>query len=182
MQPVKIVIRDMASSPALEDHIRKKAEKLSQHYHHINSCQIVIDIPQKHKRQGKLFNVRIDLAVPGKELVVNKKVDEDVYIAIRDAFAAILRQLDSYARKRRGEVKLHEVSLHGEITKLHPHDGYGFIQGTDGQEYYFNSGNMGHAEFDKLEKGDPVQFFGMPGVEGQHGHHVKLEYKQLNTD
>jgi ribosomal subunit interface protein len=95
MQPVKIVIRDMPNSPALEDHIRKKADKLSQFYDRINAFQIVIEIPQKHKRNGKLFNVRIDMTVPGKELVVNRKLDQDVYVAIRDAFDALLRKLET---------------------------------------------------------------------------------------
>lgn len=110
MQPVQITIRDLPSSPAIESHIRKKADKLTQFYDHINSCRIVITLPQKHKRQGKLYCVRIDLTVPGKELAVTHKLDEDIYVAIRDAFQALTRQLEQYARKRRGDVKRHEQS------------------------------------------------------------------------
>jgi ribosome-associated translation inhibitor RaiA len=68
---------------------------------------VVIEMPQRHKHQGKLHSVRIDLAVPGTELVANHAQDEDVYVALRDAFASITRQLEEYARKRRGEVKSH---------------------------------------------------------------------------
>ncbi len=182
MQPVKIVIRDIPSSPALEDHIRKKAEKLTHYYNHINSCQVVIDVPQKHKRQGKLFNVRIDLTVPGKELIVNRKLDEDVYIAVRDAFAALLRQLENYSRKRRGDVKTHENGNHGYISKIFSHDGYGFIQGIDGNEYYFSVTNMSPTQFEKLTIGDSVQFFSVTADDGFHAHHVTIERKYAGSD
>jgi ribosomal subunit interface protein len=107
MLPVQITVRDLPSSDALEDHIRKKAMKLTQYYKRINSCRIVVDIPQNHKHQGKLYSVHIDLTVPGKEIAVNHKQDEDVYVAVRDAFAATRRQLEEYAQKQRGDVKHH---------------------------------------------------------------------------
>lgn len=179
MQPVKIVIRDMPSSPALEDHIRKKAQKLAQYYHRINTVQVVVDVPQKHKRQGKLFNVRIDLTVPGKELVANRKLDEDVYIAIRDAFAALIRQLECYARKRRGDVKahVHDSENYGYIKKLFSDDGYGFIEGIDGNEFYFNNTSVAHPSFEKLEIGDIVQFVGMTGDDGLQAFRITKEKK-----
>lgn len=113
MMPIQITIRDIPISHALEEHIRKKAEKLSHIYHQISSCHVVVEVPQKHKHQGKLFSVHIDINVPGKELVVNRKQDEDVYIAIRNAFLALKRQISSYARRRRGDVKGHE-----RVTKV----------------------------------------------------------------
>jgi ribosomal subunit interface protein len=108
MLPIQITIRDIPSSQALEEHIRKKAEKLRQHYQQIQSCRIVVELPQKHKHQGKLFSVHIDLVVPGKELVVNRKENEDVYIAVGKAFDALKRQIGDYAQRRRGDVKGHE--------------------------------------------------------------------------
>jgi len=68
---------------------------------------VVVEMPQRHKHQGKLHSVRIDLTVPGAELVANHTQHEDVYVAIRDAFDAMSRQLEDYARKQRGEVKTH---------------------------------------------------------------------------
>lgn len=175
MLPVQITVRDMPNSPALEDHLRKKAMKLNQFYNRINSCRIVIHVPQKHKRQGKLFSVNIDLTVPGKELVVNHKLDEDVYVAIRDAFSALQRQLEAYARKRRGDVKMHEAVSHGFVKKLFLSEGYGFIQGADGSEYYFSPTNMSSPSFEQLQLGDIVQFIGVPQSEGMQAHHVTRE-------
>jgi ribosomal subunit interface protein len=183
MLPVQITVRDMSTSEALEDHLHKKAMKLTHFYDRINSCRIVLQIPQKHKHQGKLFSVSIILTVPGKELVVNRKLDEDVYIAIRDAFHAAERQLENYVRKRRGNVKMHEVVTQGTIEKLFVDDGYGFIHGPDGSEYYFSYSNVSHPSFAQLQLGDTVQFIGVPQSEGMQAHRVTREknHSQSNT-
>jgi len=106
--PMQITIRDIDHSEALETHIRQKAEKLEEFFKHIMSCRVVVEMPHKHHHQGKQFNVRIDIGVPGNEIVVNRDHSEDVYIALRDAFDAAKRQLEDYARKVRGEVKAPE--------------------------------------------------------------------------
>src|SRR5688572_18630574 len=173
MQPIQITIRDIPPTVALENCIRKKAEKLNHYYHRINSCRVVVEVPQKHKRQGKLFSVHIDLTVPGKELVVNKHYDQDVYVAVRDAFRALKRQLEQYADKRRGEVKCHELLNAGYISKLMREDGYGFIQGMDGNEYYFSSANVANTEFAHLELGDMVHFLSEAGDDGWQAHRVR---------
>jgi ribosomal subunit interface protein len=105
--PLQVTFRDMPSSGAVETRVREKADKLTRFYDRIVNCRVVIEMPQRHKHQGKLHSVRIDLSVPGAELVANHAKDEDVYVALRDAFAAITRQLEEFARKQRGEVKTH---------------------------------------------------------------------------
>ena len=182
MQPVQIVIRDMPVSPALETKIRQKAQKLSKHYDHINSCHVVIEIPQKHQRKGKLFNVRIDLTVPGNEIVVNRKMSEDVHVAIRDAFEAATRKLDSYASKRRGDVKHHEMGNYGYVSKIFSEDSYGFIRGVDGNEFYFSTNNVTYPTFSQLEIGDKVQFLGITCDQGLQAHRITMEKKSAMTD
>lgn len=106
--PLQITIRDIERSDALEAHIRDKAKKLDEFFDHIMSCYVVVEMPHKHHHQGKQFNVRIDIGVPGSEIVVNHDHHEDVYVALRDAFDAAKRQLEDYARKIRGDTKTHE--------------------------------------------------------------------------
>ena len=106
--PPQITIRDMEHSDALETHIRDKVNKLDEFFDRIMSCRVVVEMPHKHHHQGKQFNVRIDIGVPGSELVVNRDHAEDVYVALRDAFDAAKRQLEDYARKMRGDVKTHQ--------------------------------------------------------------------------
>lgn len=175
MLPVQITVRDIPNSSALEDHIRKKAQKLNQYYQRINSCRIVITLPQKHKHQGKLYSVCIDLTVPGKELVVNHKLDEDIYIAIRDAFHALQRQLESYARKQRGNVKSHKREMYGVIERLFINEGYGFIKGIDGNEYYFSISNTAYPNFNHFTVGDSVEFISVAASDGLQANHVKRE-------
>jgi ribosomal subunit interface protein len=97
--PLQITFRDMPHSEALETHIRDKAQKLEQFFGDIVSCRVVVDQPAKHQNQGKPFNVHIDLGVPGSEIVVDKQANEDVYVALRDAFDAAKRRLEDYARQ-----------------------------------------------------------------------------------
>ena len=52
------------------------------------------------KHQGRQFGVRIDLTLPGHELVVNHVQHEDAHIALRDAFEKMKRQLEDVVRKR----------------------------------------------------------------------------------
>ena len=113
MLPVQLTIKDIPSSPALESTILKKAKKLTQFYQRITSCRIVVELPKKHQHHGKLFNVRIDVTVPGKELVATKQCEKGVYVAVREAFEAIIRQLESHAQKRNGRVKTHQQPITG---------------------------------------------------------------------
>lgn len=106
--PLQITIRDVDHSEALETRIRDKVAKLEEFSKHIISCRVVVEVPHKHHHQGKQFNVRIDIGVPGSEIVVNRDHAEDVYVALRDTFDAAKRQLEDYARKIRGDIKAHE--------------------------------------------------------------------------
>jgi len=108
--PLQVTFRDVPPSEAIETRIREKAEKLGRYYDPIMGCRVVVQMSQRHKHQGKLHSVGIDLTVPGAELVANNAEHEDVYVAIRDAFAAITRQLEDYARRQRGEVKTHTAA------------------------------------------------------------------------
>jgi ribosome-associated translation inhibitor RaiA len=69
----------------------------------------VLELAGRHKQHGKQFVVRIDLKVPGGEVAVNREHDEDIQVALRDAFDAARRQLEDYSREQRGDVKRHSA-------------------------------------------------------------------------
>jgi ribosomal subunit interface protein len=106
--PLQISLHGIASSNALYNAIREKAEKLERFYDRIMSCRVVLELAGRHQRKGKQFMVRIDLKVPGGELAVTREHDQDLQVALRDAFDAARRQLDDHLRAQRGEVKHHE--------------------------------------------------------------------------
>lgn len=116
--PLQLTIRDVDHSEALEAHIRGKVEKLEEFFKHIMSCRVVVEAPHKHHHQGRQFNVRIDIGVPGSEIVVNHDHAEDVYVALRDAFDAAKRRLEDYSRKIRGDVKTHEPRRASEGSEV----------------------------------------------------------------
>lgn len=169
---LQITTRDIPHSDALENHIREKAAKLEKFYPHVMSCRIVVELPHKHHHQGRLFDVHIDMTVPGGELVVNRVANEDVYVAVRDAFDAAKRQLEDYGRKQHGNTKTHAPVLHGKIVRLVRDEGYGFIETADGRELYFQSDNLAGHDFDRLTIGEAVQFLQDIGGEGYQAKRV----------
>jgi ribosomal subunit interface protein len=108
--PLQITLRNLPHSDALEARIRKKAEKLEAFCQQIVSCNVTVESGHRHHRQGREFAVRIDIRVPGHEMVVTRDHDEDVYVALRDAFDVAMRQLDEQSRIVRGEVKTHKAA------------------------------------------------------------------------
>lgn len=106
-RPIQITFKDFPHSDAVEMHIREKAAKLETFYPNIIGCHVTVELPHKHQHQGKQHNVRIDIKVPGSEIVVNRDKHEDIYVALRDAFDAAKRQVEEYGRRQRGDVKHH---------------------------------------------------------------------------
>lgn len=89
----------------MDARILELAAKLDEFHPKITSCHVVVDELDRHKNKGNLFDVRIDLHVPGRELVATHQQDEDAYVAITNAFDVMFRQLEDLARSQRGEVK-----------------------------------------------------------------------------
>ena len=102
--PLQITLRNIAHSDAVEAAIRKRADKLDRYHKHIVSCRVVVEIPSRHKQQGKEFVVRLDIKVPGNEIAINHDHHADVYRALQDAFGAARRKLEDHARRHAGPV------------------------------------------------------------------------------
>ncbi len=161
--PLQIAFRNLDHSPAIEAKIRGRAAKLDKYYDQIMACRVAVEAQHRHHRHGNHYHVRIDVTVPDGELVASREPDEhhaytDVYVAIRDAFDTMRRQLEDYARRRRREVKAHEAPPHGRIVELHPEEDYGRIESSDGRLVYFHRNSVLEADFDQLKIGAEVRF------------------------
>lgn len=101
--PLEITFRNVVRTPEMEEKIRAKAAKLDRFYDRITGCRVVVEAPHKHHNKGNSYHVRIEVSVPGDELIVNRDPPnpdhEDLGIALRDAFAAAQRQLQSFASR-----------------------------------------------------------------------------------
>lgn len=172
--PVHIRFQGMEPSDALETSAREHAHKLETFAPDIMTCRVDIDLEQKHKHQGRPYGVRIDLTLPGHELVVNRVQHEDVYVALRDAFDSMKRQLEEVVRKRRGQEKQHAVPLHGEVVRLDDAGGFGFIRTPAGDEYYFSRDNVAGTPFEHVQTGSTVQFIPEVGGDGLQAKRVSL--------
>lgn len=107
MQEPQITYRGMETSPAMDARIRELVAKLEEFHPKITRCHVVVDELDRHKRKGNLFEIRIDLHVPGREIVATRQQHEDPYVALTSAFDAMYRQLDEDIEIVRGEVKRH---------------------------------------------------------------------------
>lgn len=194
--PIQISFRNMESSPAVEARIREEAEKLSEFYDNIIGCRVMAELPHRHHNRGKRFHLRIDLTVPGGEIVVNhepslhhslqqtddeelpkvREVDaphKDAFVAIRDAFKTARRQLQDYARKQAGAVKRHEPALRARVNRIYPEEGYGYLETSDG-EVYFHRNSVLNDEFDELAVGIEVSYVEEAGVKGPQASTVRV--------
>ena len=176
-QPLNIQFHGMEASAAVETKAREFADKLDAISPDLMACRVNIDLEQKHKTQGRPYGVRIDLTLPGHELVVNKVQDEDVYVALRDAFDNMKRQLNEVVsvRKRHGQDKSHALELHGEVVRLDTEAGTGFIRTPDGDEYYFSRDNLAGTPFEHMLEGTIVEFLPEVGKQGRQAKRVSLE-------
>ncbi len=168
LEPVQITFRDLAPSEAITARIRKKVAELEHFDERIVRCRVLIEAHHRRHRKGKLYHVRIDLTVPGHEIVVSRDPDqahehEDVYVAIRDSFNAAARRLEDQVRRERADTKVHAVPPHGRVIRLFPHEGYGFIEAPDGIEVYFHRNSVVDGAFDELRVGSEVRFVAREG-------------------
>jgi ribosomal subunit interface protein len=172
--PLQITSRDFMLNEPLEALIRDKADKLNTFYDQIMGCRVVVETPHRRHQKGILYNVRIDMTVPGSELVVKREPHEDIHAAVRDAFDAARRQLQDYARRQRGDVKFHEEPPRARISALLPEDGYGFLSTPDGREIYFHENSVVNGRFKQLKVGMEVRFVEDMGEKGPQATTVTL--------
>lgn len=123
---LQIAFRNMNPSDAVEADVRERVGRLERFYDRITGCRVVIQAPHRHHYKGKLYDVRIDIDVPGEDIVVQRsgpenQAHEDIYVAVRDAFAAATRRLQDHVRRIGGHVKLHEAPQHGRVVRGEGH-------------------------------------------------------------
>jgi ribosome-associated translation inhibitor RaiA len=98
--PVEITLRGVPRSAALEGYVGEQARRLERQCDRIQSCQVVAEALHRPKQRGEQYAVRLNVILPGTEVVVNREHVDDVYIALRDAFEAAGLQLKDYVRRQ----------------------------------------------------------------------------------
>ncbi len=176
-QPLQIVFRNMEPSAAIETLVRERVAGLERYYADILSCHVAVELQHRHHQQGNLFHVRVDLKVPNGEIVASRTpaahhAHQDVYVAIHDAFDAARRQLEDYARRRRGDVKEHAAPPHGRVAELAADSGR--IMTSDGRMVYFHRNSVVDTGFERLKIGAEVRFVEEMGERGPQASTVHV--------
>jgi cold shock CspA family protein len=161
----------------------------------------MLELPHRHHQKGKPYHIRIDLTVPGGEIVVKrapslgarlrhlgerqirKRVETNIThknlrLAINDAFKAAGRRLQDYARRQRGDVKGRTLLPEGRISKIVQQEGYGFLTAADGREIYFHKNSVLGRAFPLLKAGMAVRFTEEPGEKGPQASTVHVASKR----
>lgn len=180
--PIQITFRGVTRSDAIEQYAKTRAEKLEALFDRITSCRVALEAPHRHATHGTSYRVRIDVTVPGAEIVVTRTPNDDasykdLYAAIDATFDDAARQLNEYVKRLRGEVKSHERARHGHVTKLFAHEGYGFLRSSeanDGDELYFHKNAVLHDGFERLRIGSRVRFVEDEAESGPHASTVAV--------
>jgi len=195
--PTQVTFRGLEHTPALEDDVRERVSWLEHFYTGIVRCRVLVEVPHRHRHDGRHFHVRIELTVPGGAPIVvshepslhggSKDFEHEAHhkgseienvhryarVAIHEAFDAARRRLEDFSREQRGAVKAHEVPAHGVVAELLNVDGYGFIQSGE-ERFYFNRASVLDDAFDDLTVGTPVAFVEEKGEEGPQASTVRV--------
>jgi cold shock CspA family protein len=181
----QIAFRNMEAQPELEESVLKEAKKLEVFFSRITSCRVAIEAPAR-QGQGRVHHrIRIDLGVPGEELVVehnatphpdqekSNRKQRDAGIAIREAFREMRRRVQDYTQRMRPVVDDRPGPLEGKVTKILIDQGFGFIEG-DGHGIYFHRNSVVGGQFESLRIGSRVRFTEEEGDKGPQASTVRL--------
>jgi cold shock CspA family protein len=195
-RPPAITIRGLREKAEIDADVRKRLDKLATFCPSIVAARVLVEPAERHHRHGNRYRVRIELSVPGEEIVVaheassrpdartraegtKRKQDEpdrthkDPAVALRNAFVAAGRRLQDYVRRRRGSVKRHNAAPEGRVVRMFPAKGYGFLAADDGHEVYFHEHSVLGGVFDELVVGARVTFVEERGDRGPQASTVR---------
>ena len=118
--PLELTYRGLEKSDFLEKAVTDRYTKFERLDWGITHCHVILDSPHHHQHKGRLYEVHIEVRVPGNQLAVSHKTtrngsQEDIYLLIKNAFTAMERQLIKWSDKRHLDVKAHSRPLKPEI-------------------------------------------------------------------
>jgi ribosome-associated translation inhibitor RaiA len=106
MTQVEVHFHGIEKSDAIEERVREKIAKLQKHFERMTSCRVGIEVPQRSTPQKpKVYQIKVEIGMPRRRPVVvsheriGSHANEELGLAIRDAFEAATRKVDSMAAK-----------------------------------------------------------------------------------
>jgi len=102
-RPLDIAFHNIEPSEGVKEEIRRHAEKLQQRHSELVACRVSVEALHNQHQTGNVPEVHITLSIRGRDLAVSREphrskeryAKPDLRTAIRDAFKAAERQLES---------------------------------------------------------------------------------------
>jgi cold shock CspA family protein/ribosome-associated translation inhibitor RaiA len=159
---VQISFRGMAVSPSIEAQVRRRADELQQFSDRVHACRVTLKAAHRRHRHGTIYEARVELLVPGGEVVVNREpgmdhAHEDMHVAVRDAFDAARRRLQDHMRRLDGRTKPHAAPSIGRVAQVFAERDYVFVETDAGRQIYVHRNAVADGGFDRLKVGDRVR-------------------------
>jgi ribosome-associated translation inhibitor RaiA len=110
--PVEIHFHGIEKSEAVEERVREKVAKLEKHFGRMTRCRVVLEAPHRSPQKPKVFQIKIEISLPRRRPIVvrhereGSHANEELPLAIRDAFEAALRKVDDVGTKITARPKL----------------------------------------------------------------------------
>ncbi len=146
--PAQVEFENLTPSADLQAAIDRHISELEKRFGRATAGRVIVRGPSDRHKRGGQYQVSIRLALPGgREVNVGRTPNEDerygdLTFAVDDAFKRAQRQLQDQVRVMHGETKLHEGEPVGAVVRIDPSGEFGFLEGADGQEIYFNCNSV----------------------------------------
>jgi cold shock CspA family protein/ribosome-associated translation inhibitor RaiA len=191
--PLEIAFHNLESSAAVETRVRERVAKLEKLFPRLVACRVVVEAPHRQHQKGNIFRVRVEMSVPGEDLVVSKEpnraqerfADPDVYTVLKDAFDTAERMLKDYKGKQSGDVKIHDTPMHGHIMRINAGNDFGFLRTAQGTQLWFHRNAVMNEELESFKEGDPVHYvevLGETGPQASKVWRVSSEHQQQQQE
>jgi len=105
LTPIEIHFHGIEKSEVIEQRVREKVAKLKRHFDRMTSCRVGIEVPQRTAAGPKVYQIKIEIGIPRRGPVVvsherkGSHANEELALAIRDAFETALRKVDGMAAR-----------------------------------------------------------------------------------
>jgi ribosomal subunit interface protein len=91
--PIQITAKDLKDRGPIDTLINERMQRLEKFHHRITSARVAITVEGSHPVRHQL---KLEIAIPGSEIVVERGPAEDLPHAIREAFDIARRQLQDH--------------------------------------------------------------------------------------
>ncbi len=171
---LKLAIEGTTITEPMKELIEERFSRLDRYYDRITGCTVAVTESKQGQRSGRFYSLRVAVTVPKGTIVVNRQKGDTLYVAVREAFDAVRRRVQDYARLMRGQIKNHAEPDVARVVDLDPNEGFGFIETLDGRELYFHRNSVVDGAFARLKPGTLVHFAEGQGVKGPQASTVRL--------